>query len=185
MFTGGNAIVSIQQKSSDKRRRFIYKATKQEYHSSVFSTFSYISKDTKNIIEDVSNGYGVNSSKYSFSKQKESIWKLDLTSKSLDKVYGYDKLNKSFFNFLYRDEIIDGDSYKKHILFISQIAKKNRIFNYIIQNIKQFIQDENPSILIIKIPNIGKNNSLRKVIYKIIKLNEKYLNNTVICLEVV
>lgn len=162
-FTGND--YKSRKYKSDKRVSFKY--VSETPHNKVFSTFTYVTNFSYKNVENLKNKNH---------KELYSVWQLDLTRNSYDKVYRSNEVKIGWFKKLFINDPLfsnvaydkESDKYLEEIsFFLQEINNKNLLFNYIIANIKQFILDENPSIIIIKIPNIGKNDSLTNCLRKI------------------
>lgn len=165
--------------NNDKRSFYTYIASDNKRLDGLTSTFNYVKNPTSSLIELIKKHY--NNENYEY---KHSIWNLDLTNNSTDILIAYFSIkilnffekifNNTDFGYKTCKSTYDGKEYFKLIypLYSYHLNNKRQsLFNPIISNIKQFITDVEPCLLVIQVPNVGTNNSLLKCISKILDKN--------------
>lgn len=186
MSYNGNKYVSSILKS-EKRSFYTYISSDNKCLDSVTSTFTYVKNPTSDMFKLIEQYHNTENYEY-----KNSIWNIDLTYKTSDILNLFFPINKLTFiekllkntEFGYKTYINehDGKEYFKIIFSLCDyysIKTKYLLFNPIISNIKQFIRDVKPCLLVITVPNIGKNNSLLTCLNKILEKNANNSNTIV------
>lgn len=173
--------------NNNKRSFYTYISSDNKCLNGLTSTFNYIKNPTSSSVELIKKYHNNENYKY-----KNSIWELDLTYNSTDILIAYYPINRlNFFEKIFTNtdfgyktckSTYDGKEYFKLIYPIYSHRLNNKkylFFNPIISNIKQFITDIKPCLLIIKVPNIGTNNNLLKCLTKILDKNTIESNSIV------